>query len=393
MRYPGIVLVGCMTVLFLTACAQQSSAPFEERLENGVRVRAYTQPIPPVVNPYTVGDPITYGSGQSEETYLLSSAGFAGRLPDGVVLVTDLREGCLHRFAPDGRWLGSFGRPGPGPQEFGRFPQPVVVGDEILVWVPANQRLLRFESGGTFLEGRHCEVRIGSAPVPVSGTAGSEYITLYSSLMMPYTGVETATVRYGVFQVNTELTRSDTLLYREGQGEGFWIGQGFNLQPLQPLFPPWAVAPDRPLALGWTDRYRIDFIPLQGQDSLAVELPLEGPLVTDEEKETEIARYRRRGNEETARRHLEFPDRKAAIRWMVWAGDGRLWVEDHTPVPGEEEGRHYNLFTAAGEWVASQVLPDRPAAVMGDGFYRNEENEAGEPVIRFYPFERTVRER
>ncbi len=386
-RIPGYALL-LLTLLpgVLSSCAKEHEGSYIERIEDGIRVLAYTQGIPPEENPYTIGNPITYGAGQSEDTCLLVSAGFSGRFSDGTVLITDFREGRLHRFSPEGEWLSAFGRLGPGPYEFGTHPGPFLVNDEIRVWVSSTQRLLRFDRRGNYLDGLHSDVRTGMAPVPVSAGSEEGYITMYSSMTMPDPDSNVAAIRYGVFHLSADLSESDTLLYREGEAQGFWIGSSFNLQPFEALFPTHAAAPDLPIARGHLQEYRIDFMSAEGTSLFALEIPIEGVRITDEEKEQEIARFRRSGQEETARRHLRFPDRKPAIRWMIWAGDGRLWVEDYSEVPGDENGRHYHIFTAAGEWVAGQVLPGRPTAIMGDGCYRSGENDAGEPVVRFYPF-------
>ena len=91
---------GRMALLFMLlgaapGCSGGGEEPYTERIENGARVLSYRENLPPETNPLEVGDPVTYGSGQSEDTYLLAFASFVGRLEDGTVLVNDLMLGTV----------------------------------------------------------------------------------------------------------------------------------------------------------------------------------------------------------------------------------------------------------------------------------------------------------
>jgi DNA-binding beta-propeller fold protein YncE len=73
---------------------------------------------------------------------------------DGTIYVADgYGNSSVHRFAPDGRWLSSWGRPGSGP---GQFTTPhavwVLDDDRVLVADRENDRLQVFDPQGGYLE-------------------------------------------------------------------------------------------------------------------------------------------------------------------------------------------------------------------------------------------------
>lgn len=73
--------------------------------------------------------------------------------PDGTLLVTDgYGNARLHRFAPDGRLLASWGEPGTGPGQF-NLPHGIAVDREGRVYVAdrENSRIQVFGPGGDFL--------------------------------------------------------------------------------------------------------------------------------------------------------------------------------------------------------------------------------------------------
>jgi hypothetical protein len=64
---------------------------------------------------------------------------------DGIYYVVPWREPLIHRFAPDGTPLGSFGREGDGPGEFRSISDISFRGDSLLVWDRGNVRLTVFD--------------------------------------------------------------------------------------------------------------------------------------------------------------------------------------------------------------------------------------------------------
>jgi len=73
---------------------------------------------------------------------------------DGTIYVADgYGNSCVHRFGPDGAWLGSWGRPGSGPGEF-TTPHGVWALDDgrVLVADRENDRVQVFDGEGGFIE-------------------------------------------------------------------------------------------------------------------------------------------------------------------------------------------------------------------------------------------------
>ena len=73
---------------------------------------------------------------------------------EGCIYVSDgYGNACVHKFAPDGQWIKTWGRPGKGPGEFDlphcvRFDQ----RDRLMVADRANNRIQFFDSEGNYLE-------------------------------------------------------------------------------------------------------------------------------------------------------------------------------------------------------------------------------------------------
>ena len=73
--------------------------------------------------------------------------------PDGVVYVADgYGNACVHRFAPDGTYLGGFGGPGTGPGEF-NLPHGIAIDahGRVLVADRENERVQFFSATGEYL--------------------------------------------------------------------------------------------------------------------------------------------------------------------------------------------------------------------------------------------------
>ncbi|RJP40522.1 MAG: hypothetical protein C4547_02640 [Phycisphaerales bacterium] len=86
----------------------------------------------------------------SSEWPLLSPTGIAIGA-SGEILVADSLVGVIHRFAPDGAWLGVIGDRGRGPGQFVRVKQIAVTpGGRIAAVDAARQSVLIFDSHGTF---------------------------------------------------------------------------------------------------------------------------------------------------------------------------------------------------------------------------------------------------
>ena len=88
--------------------------------------------------------------------------------PDGVVYVADgYGNACIHRFAPDGTYLGGFGGPGTGPGEF-NLPHGIAIDahGRVLVADRENERVQFFSETGEYLfewtdVQRPTQVRVG----------------------------------------------------------------------------------------------------------------------------------------------------------------------------------------------------------------------------------------
>jgi len=136
---------------------------------------------------WTVGEPtVRIGSVEGDETALTDVTAV---LPwdDGSVFVASRSDASVRRFAADGSFLGSFGRPGDGPGEFRRITAVGRAGDRIWVLDGATSRFTFFTPEGELLESRRVEL-----PPEPSGMAhlypyalGPDGRTVYAAYSVP----------------------------------------------------------------------------------------------------------------------------------------------------------------------------------------------------------------
>jgi hypothetical protein len=144
----GMVSATC-GLLLASACARGGPA-YTDTVQNGVRVREYTTAVPPRVDPYAVVPDVVFGTDQGENTYFfVGSPTPVGVLHDGGLLV---RSRLVYRFSADGNYLGTIGRSGRGPGEYGLTSSLIVDGSRLYIYDLTARRRTIFDLEGNVLD-------------------------------------------------------------------------------------------------------------------------------------------------------------------------------------------------------------------------------------------------
>ncbi|MFC1559407.1 6-bladed beta-propeller [Gemmatimonadota bacterium] len=142
---------GLLCLIAISCSSNGEHSLYSEQTIGNTFVRSYHSDTPPELNPLSLLDPVSYGTDQSEDTYLLVSPFPLGRSDDGRLFVLDQRPTVIHIFNAEGEHLTSFGREGQGPGEFSVFLSGKVVGDRLILWNSGNQALMQFDLDGNYI--------------------------------------------------------------------------------------------------------------------------------------------------------------------------------------------------------------------------------------------------
>ena len=257
---------------------------------------------------------------------------------DGRIYAVDAQVPELRVFGPDGSHLGTWGRAGGGPGEFG---QPdgglaVLTDGRVVVRDPGNARLQVFSRGGEALE---------TWPVIAGGfTMSSPMIrqlgdTLLTPVVMDFT-MDVSEWRQALQRISPEGEVVDTLPVPDtGYETAVLEARVENSVSINSL--PyatgeiWAFHPEGFFVHGISDEY--SFTLLDPVAPIRVEREVELPLVTAGEKAEERAQTTRDLRYTDPNWRWDgppIPDRKPAFDQLYVGTDGRIWA--YRPGPGVE---------------------------------------------------------
>jgi hypothetical protein len=377
----------------MAACTGDAPGDFTEELVGGVLVRTYHADSPPHGDLYDVSESTRFGADQSGDTYLLASAGVLNRTPLGTLLVADYDDGRIHRFAPYGEHLDSFGGRGQGPGELMMSVMALTAGDSIMVPDVGNRRLSIYREDGSFLSQRvfpgSLQARsLRMATLPGAGFAATRYDAEAQA------GTASAFVfrwDFEAFTLAPDLEPVATLVDTAYETEWPIIGNMYLSPPLRyDDHLRHALGPEGRLAWVDSEAYRIDFLDFATGFRRAVVLPMDSRRVTSAVREAYYAEHVAEDYPLEGLRRLSLPSHLPAIERLIWDSGGRLWVQDYSLFgpEGEEHDFTFNVFDPVGDWLFGQTLPAYPDLIMGDGFYTNTTDESGNPIVQFYRFDR-----
>jgi hypothetical protein len=393
MRTPHLlVLLGLLPYLCACGGGGHEEADVVRAVVGNVTYVRYRADRPPRSDLYRAVPATVFGADQSADTYLLVTPMILGVDPVGTVLIGDARAGAVHRFDPSGTHLGSFGRRGKGPGEFGGITTLVFPGDTLAVLDSSNRRISCFNRSGAYL-GQYL------LPPELAGTnqelmllpGGGFAVFRYDGrgLSGSFQDAITFQWQYRLDRWWPHLERIEAVLDTTYLTRWPILGNKYLSSPFQHEdHAEFALSGGR---LAWVDSgdYRIAILDARDGGRIELELPVPGPVVTGEEIEAFIKVHVDQRYPEEGLRRLDYPSRMPAIGAMLWDDRERLWVMRYRTYAAEESGDsfRFDVFASDGDWLFSQNLPHRPELFERAGYFLSEELADGTPVVRFYRLE------
>ncbi len=292
---------------------------------------------------------------------------------DGIRHVLDGRAQRVLRFAPDGTWLGAYGRLGEGPGEFtGACDLALTPDGGILVLEQRRRRISRFTPDGRFLDTVPLEFPYGQITTDARGrlilhiltrTSGGVMIPMNAEVLGQYTLIDQLDgqgVRTGGFGEFREF---------EGMMLGMWMNR------VQPV-----VTVGDSVVLNYLGEDWIQVWSPRGELARVVHRNIPYQPVEPFEETVQV----QEGEGGVASIQIDFELDVLATGFAI-SPDGQYWAAlvaltqtDRRPERAEDEEEipqewGIDLFDADGRWLARQELgTDCPRAVLdwaADGLY------------------------
>ena len=281
----------------------------------------------------------------------------------GRIIVADNQTGEVRLFLPNGHHAFTIGQPGKGP---GDLQDPCCISLDAAgrLWVqePTSQRYSVFglnDSAADYLF---------SVPMPGQGSGQSDRVSWDpSGRVVHIAGVfNPKTMTFGlvrsVLDTAGRETNRDTLPEPPSDSLGFAVitgprggATGVN-QPYGPGLLR-TFGPNGESAVAVSSRYAVSWLNSEGERIHLLQRNVEGPIVSDHEREeAEAILVRLTKNLDVPRSSLPFnvPNRKAPLRSLGFDLDGRLWVELSVPA---DSSRVAHVYRRNGTRVGTMVWP------------------------------------
>jgi hypothetical protein len=274
-------------------------------------------------------------------------------------------------FDRAGRHVRTVGRKGGGPGELAS-PIGLAWGPDGDLWIPdpQNTRISVFDTAGNLLRSHHMAGGWVMNPWPGGFDTRGHF---YNFVPAPSpSGFEIRIVRY-----DTALVALDTLTPPRWTGpENFFefvSPDGSSRMRTSVPYSPgldWELSPQGDFWLVLTGPYELQRVSGKGDTSRRVTKPFEPVHVSGEDVDSALAGlewFTRQGGKVDRSR---IPSTKPAVRRLLVADDGHLWVEPHTRDP-QDRGRVFDIFDPEGRYLGLLRLPfplaEYPPPVIRNG--------------------------
>ena len=325
-----------------------------------------SEPIPEEVPVYQGVVDLEFGELEGDPPYIFTTITSVIGDPAGRILVADMGSHEVRVFAPDGRFLFQFGRPGEGPGELTR-PCCLSFAPDSTLWLRESIRYSAFrltDSGADF----HKSVRFAHSSVgmfaPVTFDAQGRLVDI---------GHVTGEERSRLARIHHNPSGTTEIHFmvdaeREGTGntpvEFARAGMTGTLYIWQPFGPRWihAHGPNGVWAEAVTSEYSVTLRDSDGGISRITGPQLQGPPLSRSEREQAQARIERDLDRMGSRNHpYDIPNRKQPLASIFFDRSGRLWVEKTGA--DSDEMREADVYEGT-ELVARYRWPRRVWASM-----------------------------
>lgn len=380
-----------LVALVLCACSGEGSWSGTVTDSAGVTIVENTlESIWDASEQWTLEEELRVGTIEGDADYQFGAIGFIAVDSRDRMFVMDAMAQQVKVYSPDGRFEQTIGRPGSGPGELGQSAIQVFMGpgDTLIVPDLGNQRVNRYAPDGTSLGSFRLEIEKG-LPLAINATRSGVILEQLRPLALPDQPVRDT--MDAIVRLAGDGTVLDTL-------KKFPSGGTFNLSGATPELnffaaePVWQIMEDMRLCFGVNDNYSIEVYSPDGILERVIRKPFtQTPVVeADQETITEamIELWTEAGVPPQAipqlRQIVHFAEFYPAFAAIQRGPGGTMWVQ-HIQSPSElseEElaafnmiedmgARDWDVFDGDGRFLGVVTMPPRfsPRTFVEDKVY------------------------
>lgn len=334
---------------------------------------------------WTLVEELRIGTNEGEPEYQFAAISGIAALPDGRIAILDGQAQEFRLFSPEGDHLRTIGRAGSGPGEFAMGAGPVLVsaGDTLLIPDLMNQRLNRYAPDGGPL---------GSVPMTFEGSGlpmawldrpDGGVITQVRPFALPGSSARTSPNDVLVLRGADGLVRDTLMSFESGRTIDFSAGGEATIFSPEPV---WAVSGDR-IVFGVSDDFRLSIYREDGTIERILTMPFTVREVTEDDQaifmQVMVAAWEDFGLPaqaiEVARQAINFAETYPALSQIRGGPDGTIWVQDVATLGDLAEGDLANfaqspvgspvwrVFDSEGVLLGEVRMPDRFQPLRFDG--------------------------
>jgi sugar lactone lactonase YvrE len=330
---------------------------------------------------WTLEEELRIGALEGDEDYQFGQIGGLTIDSRDRIFVLDQQVRSIRVFSADGTFEQAFGQPGEGPGELGGAVGPLYTGpgDTLLVPDLANQRVNRYAPDGTSLGSFPLRIEHG---IPMAITATRTGVVAEQIRAFARPDMTARDSLDTIVTLGTDGAVLDTLM-QFPHGTAIQVGSEGARRTLFAAEPVWTLSDDMELFFGITNEYRLSVFGPDGTLRRVVTKPVEPAPVTERDKEMlwEVIEEQIRANVppqafmqimEQTRRSLTFADFFPAFVSMSIGPNGSIWIQHLRPpsdVTDEEletydmtqdiGSRDWDVFDPDGRYLGVVTMPTR----------------------------------
>ncbi len=339
---------------------------------------------------WTVEEEVRIGALEGEPDYQFGQVGGVAVDTEGRIFVLDVQAQQIKIYTADGSYEQTIAQRGGGPGELqGAFFVLMAEGDTLLVPDVQNQRINRYAPDGSSLGSFRLSLEDG-LPLQFRATGSG----LLAKQVRPFAfpgqpEIENPMDRIERFAADGSVL--DTLMTFES-GETFRLTGGapeFNIYSPEPT---WDISDEGKLYFAINDDYRVKAFTAGGELERIITKPFEKAPVTERDKEAMLGFMERAWKDagvpaqalEQLRNVVHFGEHFPAFASVVAGPAGTIWVqhikttadlsddeyESFNPIE-DTGGSEWDVFDAAGRYLGVVEMPHRftPRLIRGERIY------------------------
>ena len=334
---------------------------------------------------WTLAEELRIGTNEGDPVYQFAAISGIAALPDGRIAILDGQDQEFRIFSAEGEHLRTIGRAGSGPGEFGMGAGPILVaaGDTLLIPDLMNQRINRYAPDGEPLGSVPMIWQSGGMPMSWLDRSDGGVVTQLRPFALP--GSDTPASGNDVLELRgPDGMVHDTLMtFESGRTVDFSRGAEVTLFAPEPV---WTLAGDR-LVFGISDDFRLRVYREDGTLERIFTMPFTVRAVTEQDQAALIAVMVAVWEDfglppqavEMARQTIHFAESYPAFSQIRGGPEGTIWVQDVMGISEMKAGDLENfaqspvgspvwrVFDSEGVLLGEVRMPDRFQPLRFDG--------------------------